>query len=75
MNVSEPLRMEQKGWIEEDEVINEALEEEVRREEQRNKRSDRVAAAIPETKRAAQAVSEPREDPIEPDPNRRGDRS
>ena len=51
------------------EVINEALAEEVRREEQRKKRSDRGAAAIPETKPAAPAVSEPREDPIEPDPN------
>ena len=50
-------------------MINEASTEEVRREEQRNKRSDRVAAAIPETKPAAPAVSEPREDPIEPDPN------
>ena len=49
-------------------MINEALAEEVRREEQRKKRSDRAAAAIPETKSAAPAVSEPREDPTEPDP-------
>ena len=45
-------------------MINEALAEEVRREEQRKKR----AAVIPETKPPAPAVSEPR-DRIEPDPN------
>ena len=50
------------------EVINEALAEEVRREEQRKNRSNRASAAIPETKPPAPAVSEPR-DRIEPDPN------
>ena len=51
------------------EVINEALAEEVRRKEQRKKRSDTAAAAMPETKPAAPAVSEPRGDPIESDPD------
>ena len=44
------------------EVIDEALAEEATREEQRKKRSDRAAAEVPE-------VSEPREDPIESNPN------
>ena len=57
------------------EVINEALAEEVRRGEQRKKRSDGTTAAVPETGSAApepmagSAVPEVREDPIEPDPN------
>ena len=50
------------------EVINEAVAEEVRREEQR-RRSDRAAAETPEAEPTAPAGSEPREDPIEPDPN------
>ena len=47
------------------EVINEALAEEVRRGEERKKRSDSATAEVPET--------ESREDPIEPEvnPNRR----
>ena len=49
------------------EVINEALAEEVRREEQRKRRSDRAAAETPETEPTA--ASERREDPIELDPN------
>ena len=49
-----------------DEVINEALAEEVRRGEQRKKRSDGTTAAVPET---GSAAPELREDPIEPDPN------
>ena len=58
-----------------EEVINEALAEEVRRGEQRKKRSDGSTAAVPETGSAApepmagSAASELREDPIEPDPN------
>ena len=58
-----------------DEVINEALAEEVRRGEQRKKRSDGTTAAVPETSSAApepvagSAAPELREDPIEPDPN------
>ena len=51
------------------EVINDALAEEVRREVQRKKRSDRAAAEALETEPTASAASEPREDPIEPDPN------
>ena len=60
--------MEQKGWIEErrNEVINEALAEEVRRGEQRKKISDRATVAVPETESAA---PEPRENPIEPEAN------
>ena len=50
-------------------MINEASTEEVRREEQRKKRRDTAAAAMPETKPAAPAVSEPRGDPIESDPD------
>ena len=46
------------------EVLNEALAEEVRRGEQRKKRSDR--ATVPETESAA---PEPRENPIEPKAN------
>ena len=64
------LHAEQRDWTEErGEVINEALAEEVRREEQRKKRSDRAAAAAPETELTAPAASEPREDPIESNPN------
>ena len=48
------------------EVINEALAEEVRRGEKREKRSDRATAAVPETESAA---PEPRENPIEPEAN------
>ena len=57
------------------EVINEALAEEVRRGEQRKKRSDGTTAATPGTGSAApepmtgSAAPELREDPIEPDPN------
>ena len=48
------------------EVINEALAGEVRRGEQRKKRSDRATAAVPETESAA---PEPREEPREPEVN------
>ena len=48
------------------EVINEALAEEVRRGEQRKKRSDRTTVAVPET---GSAAPEPRENPIEPEAN------
>ena len=54
-----------------DEVINEALAEEVRRGEQRKKRSDGTTAAVPETGSAAPepmaglAAPELREDPID----------
>ena len=51
------------------EVIHEALAEEVQRGEQRKKRSDKATAAVPESKPAASAASEPREAPVEPDPN------
>ena len=74
-NASEILRMEQKDWIGETKVINEALAEEVRRGEQRKKRSDGTTAAVPETgstapePMAGSAAPELREDPIEPDPN------
>ena len=49
-------------------MINEALAEEVRRGEQRKKRSDGTTAAVPEPT-AGSAAPELREDPIEPDPN------
>ena len=58
-----------------EEVINEALAEEVRRGEQRKKGTDRVATAAPEARSTVPgptAESAPagwREDPIEPDPN------
>ena len=64
-NASEPLRMEQERLDRRNEVIDEALAEEVRREEQWKKRSDRAAAEAPETEPTAAPVSEPREDPIE----------
>ena len=48
------------------EVINEALAEEVERGEQSKKRSDKATAAVPESESAA---PEPREAPVEPDPN------
>ena len=48
------------------EVINEALAEEVQRGEQRKKRCDRTTAAVPETESAA---PESKENPIEPDVN------
>ena len=51
------------------EVINEALAEEVRRGEQRKKRSDRAIVAVPETEPAASAAPEPREAPVEPEAN------
>ena len=47
-------------------MINEALAEEVRRGEQRKKRSVRATAFVPETESAA---PEPRENPIEPEAN------
>ena len=52
------------------EVINEALAEEVQRGEQRKKRSDSATAAVPETESAA---PEPGENPTEPEakPKRR----
>ena len=51
-------------------MIDEALAEEVRRGEQRQERSDRATAAVPETESAA---PEPRENPIGPEasPKRR----
>ena len=58
-----------------EEVINEALAEEVRRGEQRKKEADRVATAASEVRSMAPGItSEPapagwRENPIEPDPN------
>ena len=48
------------------EVINEALTEEVRRGGQRKTRSDRATVAVPETESAA---PEPRENPSEPEAN------
>ena len=48
------------------EVINEALAEEVQRREQRKKRSDKATFAVPESEPVA---SEPKEAPVEPDPN------
>ena len=48
-------------------MINEALAEEVRRGEQRKKRSDRATAVVPETDSAA--APEPRENTIEPEAN------
>ena len=48
------------------EVIHEGLAEEVRRGEQRKKKSDRATAAVPETESVA---PESREDPIEPEAN------
>ena len=59
--------MEQKGWIRRNEVINEALAEEVRRGEQKEERSDRAVAKC--QKQSQRSTSEPRENPIEPDPN------
>ena len=47
-------------------MINETLAEEVRRGEQRKKRSDSATRAVPETESAA---PEPRENPIEPEAN------
>ena len=47
-------------------MINEALAEEVRRGEQRKKRSDGTTAAVPET---GSTAPEPRENPIEPEAN------
>ena len=52
-----------------DEVISEALAEEVRREEQKRRRSDRAAAEVTETKSSAPEASGLTENPIEPDPN------
>ena len=52
-----------------DEVINEALAEEVQRGEQRKNRSEKATAAVPESEPAASAASKPREAPVEPDQN------
>ena len=51
------------------EVINEALAEEVRREDHKRRRNDRSAAEVTEAESSAPAASGPRESPIEPDPN------
>ena len=48
------------------EVINEAMAEEIQRSEQRKKRSDKTAAAIPEPEPSARHL---RERPVGPDPN------
>ena len=50
-------------------VRNEAPAEEIQRGEERKKRSDNTAAAIPEPEPAASAARDLRESPIEPDPN------
>ena len=61
-----------------DEVINEALAEEVRRREQRKKGIDRAATVVPEIRptvprpMTGSAATGWRENPIEPDPNPRG---
>ena len=47
-------------------MTNKALEEDVRRGQQRKQRSDRTTAAVPET---ASAAPEARENPIEPEAN------
>ena len=65
----ESRRMPQSHSTRRNEVINEALAEEVRRGEQRKKRSDKATAAVPESEPAASAASEQRESPVEPDPN------
>ena len=54
------------------EVINEALAEEVQGGEQRKKRSDTATAAVPESESAASAAPEPREAPVETDRIERG---
>ena len=67
MRIEECLRITPHGAERLDrrnEVINEALIEEVRRGEQRKKRSDRATVAVPETESAA---PEPRENPIQRD--------
>ena len=51
------------------EVINEALAEEVRRAEQRKRREDDTAATVPEPEPAAPAARDPRESLVEPDPD------
>ena len=50
-------------------MINELLAEEVPRGEQREKRSDKATAAVPESEPAVSGAPEPREAPVEPDPN------
>ena len=73
--IEECLRNTPHGAERWDRREEEALAEEVRRGEQRKKRSDGTTAAVPETRSAApepmagSAATESREDPIEPDPN------
>ena len=55
------------------EVINEALAEEVRRADQRKRRADDSAGTVPEPESATPAARDPRETPVEldADPKRR----
>ena len=69
MRIDERLRTTPQGaerLDRRDEVINEALAEEVRREEQKRRSSDRTAAEVTE---AESTASGSRESTIEPDPN------
>ena len=68
-NASESLHTEQKNWIEGMKVISVALAEEVQGGEQRNKWSDKVTATVPESEPPAPSAPDPREVPVEPDPN------
>ena len=61
-----PLRMQHKRMDRRNEKINETLTEEVRRREQREKRSDRTIVEVPEPESTA---SEPGKNPIEPEAN------
>ena len=51
------------------EVINEGLAEEVRRAEQRRRRVDDAAATVPQPEAATPAARDPKESPVEPDPD------
>ena len=65
-NASEPLRMEQKGWIEEVRWSTRRWPKRYEAESGGKKRSDRGTVAVPETESAA---PEPSENPIEPEAN------
>ena len=54
------------------EVINEALAEEVRRADQRKRRADDAAPKMPEPEPATLAALDPKECPVEPDPYPKG---
>ena len=67
-DASEPLRKGAERLDRRNEMINEALAEEVRRSEQRKRKAGDAVAAVPELGSVTAAARDPRENPVAPDP-------